>query len=252
MAIERFLPVDLFMDFCILTAVQLALNHFRLRRILSALAWMLGWTLFSYLGNVQPTILAALQLPVCLIAARILNGRQRVFMAALGILAGSFAGAGFASAVNRLPALHIPAAVAGVAIVYFLLRRHGHLRFRWNIQVYAEICGAHAEFPALIDTGNHLHEARSRLPVLIAEADCILDLAEAAWMHRPEEMRHVHYGALGGSGKCPCFHPDRILMRTQHGDFRAAPDCWIAIYPGTIPGRICALAPPEFADAADS
>ena len=255
MAIERFLPIDILMDLCILCSVQLALDRLRPLRLIAALLWMLGFTAFAYLGDPAPACLAAMQLPVCVVAAAMLTGiRQprRIFSASACIFAGSFAGAGFAAAMPGGKGCGVAASVGGVLLTAFLVRSRRPACCRWNIEVYAEFCGVHAEFPALIDTGNHLREPVSSLPVLVAGVDSILPLAEAAWLKQPEKMRHVHYGALGGGGKCPCFKPDRIRMRAPGRNYVPAPECWIAIYPGRIPGRHSALAPPEFADAAGS
>ena len=255
MAIENFFPIDILMDLCILCSVQMAIDRLRPLRLLASLAWMQGFTVLAYACGPAPIYLTFLQLPACLIAAAILTGAsrlRRMFTAAACIFAVSFAGAGFAAAIHAGKGVKLAASTGGIVLIAILLRSRKPARCRWNIEVYAELCGEHVEFPALIDTGNHLREPVSSLPVLVADTDSILPLAEAAWFHQAEKMRHVRYGALGGGGKCPCFKPDRILMRTPGGNYSPAPECWIAIYPGRIPGRVSALAPPEFADAACS
>ena len=255
MAIERFLPIDILMDLCILCSVQLAFGRLRPLRLIASLAWMLGFTVFAYLGRPAPARLAAMLFPVCAVAAAILTGfkrPRRILPAAACIFAGSFAGAGLAAAMPGSRGMQIAASIGGIMLVSLLVRSRRPSRCRWNIEVYAELHGAHAEFPALIDTGNRLREPLSTLPVLIADTESILPLAEAAWRNCPEKIRHVRYGALGGGGSCPCFRPDRILMRLPGGNYVPAPECWIAIYPGRIPGHLSALAPPEFADAAGS
>lgn len=53
----------------------------------------------------------------------------------------------------------------------------------------------------------------------------------------------VGYGALGARGKLLCFKPERLMA--SYGDaWMRAPDVWVAVYPGQMPGKVTALAPP--------
>ena len=58
----------------------------------------------------------------------------------------------------------------------------------------------------------------------------------------PPRFRLVAYGALGGSVKMACFRPDELLVCYGEGWLRA-PDVWVAVYPGKMPGGAQALAP---------
>ena len=108
--------------------------------------------------------------------------------------------------------------------------------------------GRQVSLKALIDTGNRLHEPISGLPVLIVEERAVkkmlppsLDPARPD-KHLPPRFRLVAYGALGGSGKMACFRPDELLVCYGEGWLRA-PDVWVAVYPGKMPGGAQALAP---------
>ena len=59
----------------------------------------------------------------------------------------------------------------------------------------------------------------------------------------PMGFRMVGYGALGAKGKLLCFKPERLMA--SYGDaWMRAPDVWVAVYPGQMPGKVTALAPP--------
>ena len=54
------------------------------------------------------------------------------------------------------------------------------------------------------------------------------------------------FGGLGGCGTVRCFHPDHVWI-CRGGQLIPAPEIWVAVYPGRIPGMQRALAPPSFA-----
>ena len=62
----------------------------------------------------------------------------------------------------------------------------------------------------------------------------------------PGLTRQVAFGGLGGCGTVRCFHPDHVWI-CRGGQLIPAPEIWVAVYPGRIPGMQRALAPPSFA-----
>ena len=105
------------------------------------------------------------------------------------------------------------------------------------------------ELNALVDTGNRLQEPISGQPVVIAaevKLRAVLpeDFKDALAAGRlPPGFRLVGYKSLSGSGKMVCFRPDELLVSTGDG-WLSAPDVWVAVYPGKLPGNVYALAPP--------
>lgn len=102
---------------------------------------------------------------------------------------------------------------------------------------------------ALVDTGNRLREPLSGQPVIIAEENKLKSVlpenfqsAMAAGRLLPG-CRLVGYKSLSGTGNLVCFRPDELLVSTSNG-WLSAPDVWIAVYPGKLPGHVYALAPP--------
>lgn len=256
MAVEAYLPMDLLMDAFILCAVQLALGRFQLRRLVRALALLCAHTLLAAFAGARLNWLRGWQglAVAALLAAALLTGSlrpRRVLEAAACMGVAAAVCAGFAAAADGGPGHFLPCAVAGLMLLLSLLRRRRHIRYRWNIELSLERNGVRENFPALIDTGNRLREHRSGLPVLIVEARAIPHLARLAHGLDPSERRSLPYGVLGGAGELECFLPDRARLRTASGREVDAPPCWVAVYPGRIPGRTRALAPPEFAEAAD-
>ena len=120
---------------------------------------------------------------------------------------------------------------------------------KWEMMLRL-IRGDHrVELNALIDTGNRLQEPISGQPVVIAAEHKIRSVlpenfaaADAAG-RLPPGFRLVGYKSLSGSGKMVCFRPDELLVSTGDG-WLSAPDVWVAVYPGKLPGNVYALAPP--------
>jgi stage II sporulation protein GA (sporulation sigma-E factor processing peptidase) len=133
----------------------------------------------------------------------------------------------------------------GLVLLHLLLSVRANRLLSWEVTVYLQFRGQSAVFKALIDTGNRLREPISGLPVLIAESELLKDLLPRT-SKEPYLCRKVTFGALGGGGTIRCFHPDRVLIR--RGDrLVQAPEVWVALYPGKMPGASRALAPPAFA-----
>lgn len=138
------------------------------------------------------------------------------------------------------------AAVAGVVLG---LRRRS--LDTWEAWIDMSYRGVWVRFRALVDTGNHLTEPLSGLPVMIVSYDAVWEALPAAFspddaLHTlPRGFRLVGYGGVGGAGELGCFLPDELAADAGHG---AVPmgDVWIAVYPGKLPGGAVALAPPTF------
>ena len=115
---------------------------------------------------------------------------------------------------------------------------------KWEVQVVAFKRGQQARFTALIDTGNRLHEPISGLPVMIVEQRRIERLLPYGFCEGEahEGFRRVAYGGMGGNGYLSAFRPDELLVNYSSGWMRA-PAIWIGVYPGRMPGGVCALAP---------
>ena len=242
----NFLPMDCIMDLCMLLIVQLTFGRLHLRRLLAAFLLLGGCTAAVLQLRMQVPLL--LHLPVFISAAVIASGartpRSMLLSGACMFCSGA-AAAGF-SLLGR-PVL--PYALSGGLLVLLLMRRQRNISCRWNIDLTLERDGLYARFPALIDTGNHLHEHQSGLPVLIVESAAIPGMNAHLQDLADNEKRTLPFGVLGGGGEICCFRADRITIDMPGRGAVPAPECWVGIFPGRIPGAARALAPPEFADA---
>jgi len=146
-----------------------------------------------------------------------------------------------------LPAAGLLAAsAAGVGLNLYLVRMRRMRIHSWDVQLILRTGAGVVRFRALVDTGNHLHEPISGLPVMIVEENSVRHALPEEFDPKgaslPPGWRMVSYGVLGSAGKMPCFRPDRLLVRCD-GRWLLAPDIWVAVYPGRIPGQTQALAP---------
>ncbi|NLG25472.1 MAG: hypothetical protein GX558_08960 [Clostridiales bacterium] len=144
--------------------------------------------------------------------------------------------------------LYAAAPLAGIALLAAIDARNRKLD-KWGVQLWLRTRRGSARLSALIDTGNRLREPLSGLPVLIVEARAVakllppgFDPAGAARM-LPPGFRVARYGGLGGNGQMICFRPDDVYASYGQGWVRA-PDVWVGLYPGRMPGAVRALAPP--------
>lgn len=132
----------------------------------------------------------------------------------------------------------------GLPVLHLLFSIRRKRLLSWEVSVYLSFQGRSIQFRALIDTGNRLREPISGLPVLIAESSLLQELLPRR--ESAGHFRQVAFGGLGGSGTVPCFHPDRVWI-CRNNQLIPAPEIWVAVYPGRIPGMLRALAPPSFA-----
>ena len=139
-------------------------------------------------------------------------------------------------------------ALSGAALLLGALRHRRQTLERFEAQMLIGYRGRRVRLSALIDTGNRLHEPISGLPVLIVSRRCLRRLipqnldADSPGFRLPAGFRLAAYGTLGGGGQMAVFRPDELLV--SYGDgYMAAPDLWVGIYPGDMPGGVQALAP---------
>jgi stage II sporulation protein GA (sporulation sigma-E factor processing peptidase) len=120
---------------------------------------------------------------------------------------------------------------------------------KWEMMLRLIRGDRRVELNALVDTGNRLQEPISGQPVVIAAEVKLRSVlpdnfqAALAAERPPPGFRLVGYKSLSGSGKMVCFRPDELLVSTEDG-WLSAPDVWVAVYPGKLPGNVFALAPP--------
>lgn len=105
----------------------------------------------------------------------------------------------------------IPGGNAGLyclvgCFVFPLVKKGAESFFRakqTNCALY-EVCliyqGEEQKFTALMDTGNRLRLPGSRIPVVLAEEDCLSKWMENAKEHSPEKLVFVPYKGVGGKG----------------------------------------------------
>lgn len=252
MSLQSFFYPDLLMDLGMLLTVQLAYGSLHAVRLMTGTAALAACTMLVQWFNPAPAVTALLHLPVFMLAAGITTGERRlgrILEASVCMFCTGAAAAGFISLGNRMSAY---AVILGLPLLIFLLRRHRHENYRWNIEVYVEKDGLGASLPALIDTGNRLHEHASGLPVLIAEADSLPRIAQYVQSLPHDQLCILPFGALGSTGEICCFRPDRLEITVPGRGHIPAPPCWVGIYPGRIPGSTRALAPPSFTKALET
>jgi len=240
MSIEAFLAINLASDFVLLAAISRAMGLFSWRRILLA-------DLLCAAAGTLAVILPGWRLWVALacpaLAAWVLVYRRApriwsVFTAALVVQALLCAGI---ARLLDVPKSWKPALCLGAGALLSTLVWAGHPPGcrNWQVQLCLARGGRHVRFPALIDTGNRLHEPLSGLPVLIAEESLVRHIL-------PDRgYRTLAYGGVGGEGRMPCFRPDAVWVY-RGLTRRPGPDIWVAVSPRPLPGLVQALAPPEF------
>ena len=268
---EAYWLLNFLWDSLLMSLAARSLGYWRLRPVLVSAA--LGATLACLSGRLSWPVAALAPLLMSLAASLRLEApwRQAASLrleapcrqAASGIcrapalalrflLASALAG-GISSLIQRilggwsLSSLGASMALCAVSMGLVLRRRTApvppetlRLRLLWRRRA--------VEFPALVDTGNRLREPLSGLPVLVAEEGLLRPLLPPGCdpAALPRGFRLVGYGGVGGSGRMPCFRPDRI-QALRRGAWRDAPDAWVALYPGKLPGRARALAPGDMA-----
>lgn len=255
-SIEGYVLTNFLMNALALVIVARSLGHFSMRRVLAAAGVGAAYAVAAQLtplhflkglpaGPLVAVLLAAIAFPAA--SLRSLSGRSAQLLGAVIFLGGAqflFRQAGLRPVV----ATAVGGALGGCALASFLTARQKRL-VSWEVSVYLCFGGGEARFRALVDTGNRLREPLSSLPVLIVQKSFLLDVLPEGYDETggdaspPPGFRQVAFGALGGAGKLNCFRPDLTLI--SYGDgYLKAPDLWVAVYPGHMPGCFGALAPP--------
>lgn len=237
---------NLLMDAALLAVVARANGCLSFRRVLLCACIAAGYSLLTI---AVPTLAHPLvQLPLLFPISLILCGSgdaHRWGSVAFQLLCGAALIGGLCALFppRTLLALCLTLSSALLALHILYAVRHKRM-FTWEVRVSLCFQGKSIRFPALIDTGNRLREPMSGLPVLIAEASLLDGLLGGELA--PGLTRQVAFGGLGGCGTVRCFHPDHVWI-CRGGQLIPAPEIWVAVYPGRIPGMQRALAPPSFA-----
>ncbi|HCB99811.1 MAG TPA: hypothetical protein DEP42_01105 [Ruminococcaceae bacterium] len=155
-------------------------------------------------------------------------------------------------------------AARGCYIVIRLLSRRLHRKEPEFYTLSITVDGKTVSVPALLDTGNALHDPLSDLPVLIAEyaamhvlfpkelrsffkkgvKDALPQLHGTGWESR---FRMIPYGGLNGKGGLlPAFRPDNVAIPCE-GRIIKTGDVFVAVCSGRLcsDGRYRALLTPE-------
>lgn len=232
------LLTDAAMDAAVLAVAQRALDRLSPSRLLRGMAVLVLCSAGCLLSDIPGWLGQLLACPMA--AYALLGGGWRLVMEGAACIYAAYAAlAGFVLASGWRACIVAPS----VLLLSVLLRRRSHPLCRWNVEICIEKNGVRACLPALIDTGNRLRDRLCGMPVLIAEEAALHQIAASL---RPSELRRLGYGVLGSGGSLHSFSPDGVWLAAG-GGWQRAPQCLVALFPGSIPGAICALAPPEFA-----
>ena len=244
MSIELYLLVNLGADLVLIVAAARALGCLRWKRALLAGAICAACAVPAACSPAPWSIL----LPhlVLLAATSVIlagdMGARMVFRVAALLAGGALlsGGAAMLPVFGARGPFAAAFALSGAAALEWMVASRHPLRGDWQVRLTMRVDGRTARFPALIDTGNRLREPLSGLPVLIAEAELLAGaLPRSGW-------RELRFGAVGGTGRMRCFRPSGLWIDRGGRQLRA-PEVWIALSPGPLPGKARALAPPEFA-----
>ena len=251
-SIEYYLLVNLGMNCLTLAAIARCRGQVRWIALICAAAagavYAVLMQLAAFSALKHPALRIALTLLMAVIALRPVGMRDA--LSAMAMLLGGSALLGGAQLV-AMEVVHARAGAAlalggalGTLLLLSLFRAKINRMEKWEVQVVAFKRGQQARFTALIDTGNRLHEPISGLPVMIVEQRRIERLLPYGFCEGEahEGFRRVAYGGMGGNGYLSAFRPDELLVNYSSGWMRA-PAIWIGVYPGRMPGGVCALAP---------
>ena len=243
-SLEAYFLINLAVDVALIAVVARTNGCFRLWRtltggFLAAVYALLVRTVSERLAH--PAIQLVLIVPVSLIVTGDPSPHKW-----LSVAFQLSCGALMLGGIGGLAARNIAAGIGGgLLLLSLLLNVRRHRMSAWDVTVCLRYRGRSTSFRALIDTGNRLREPISGLPVLIAEASLLRGIFPTD-RDSAVSCRRVTFGALGGGGSVRCFHPDSVLI-CRGSRLIPAPEVWVAVYPGKIPGSSRALAPPSFA-----
>lgn len=256
-SLELYFTVNLLMNAMMISVCARSVGRLRWRRVilasavgavyacamyLPALALMKGWHMRLILLFTLSAISLRVDRPWDVLTGSVRLAACTFLAGGMMMLARQLAGGQWwLSTLIALPLI-------ALAMMLLLSDRNRQLE-RWEVQLVISSEYGTVSASALIDTGNRLREPLSGLPVLIMEEKLIRRLlppgfrSEWALKNLPSGFRLVRFGALGGGGQMVCFRPKDVHMSYGEGWARA-PEIWIAVYPGKMPGATRALAPP--------
>ncbi len=255
-SLEMYILINLCMNFITIGAIARARGRVRWRAV--AFASVYGALYAVLMQTPAFQLLRAWPLRLLLGLAMVMSalevdGPKDLGSAWLLMMGATLLMGGVQLLLNRM--LSGPSAIAtlaaagcGGALLLVILNARAERLNRLDAQLMLRMGDSQVRLTALIDTGNRLHEPLSGLPVLIVTEKRLkkllppgFDAIEAA-ERVPLGFRLVGYGALGGGGKMAVFRPDELLV--SYGDgWMLAPDVWVGVYPGEMPGKVHALAP---------
>ena len=245
--------INFLMDAAMLICAVRPVKRIRLCRIaLAAAAGALGAGMIEAVsaGNTARLICAVCLAPLMALIACWPTGLRQLVGISASLMAVSALTAAIIGLIRRANVpIYIAAAVACTISGLVLARRRKWLS-TWDARVDIRTANGDAAFNALIDSGNRLKEPISGLEVLIVEEKLVRALLPEsfdpgqAWQSLPEGYRLISYGGVGGGGELACFMPERMFITNGLRRLDKSGCIWVAVYPGALPGRTGALAPP--------
>ena len=236
MSVELCFLIDLLSDFSLIAASARSMGRFHLRRcaLAASLAATYGTLARAIPWFSGPPMQITLLIPLSMLIVRRADPHEALTCAMTLVVTATVTGT--CAAYSR----HVPLTIAAVPALCGMttrLRRDCLASLPGRVEVVNR--GRVAVLHACIDTGNRLTEPLSGQPVMVINARLMQAvLPEGGY-------RTVAFCAMGGSGTLLCFRPEHVYIDFQ-GRRRRAPDSWIALYPGKLPGPAQALAPAAY------
>lgn len=243
MCIEIFVAVNALADLMLMGAVSRAFGQFNARKLVAVSALTTGYAAVAAARPVPWASLAVQAALLALVSALLTLPYSAPLcrLCALWLAGTTLLGRGIAALMPwRGPLSGLSGCFAAALLVMLMNRARPPHGACWQVRLCLCVEGRCARFPALIDTGNRLREPVSGLPVLIAEGALLRGILPK------DGYRVLHYGAVGGAGRLACFKPGAVWVERDRLRYRA-PDLWVAVAPGKLPGEFRALAPPVLA-----
>lgn len=243
MCIEVFVAVNCLANLALMGAVSRALGQFNARRLIAASALTGGYAAVASACPI-PWASAAIQAALLALVSALMThpfSGPLCRLYALWLAGTALLSRGIAALMPcRGPVAGLTGCLAAALLVVLMNRARPPHGTCWQVRLCLCVDGRCARFPALIDTGNRLREPVSGLPVLIAEGALLRGILPK------DGYRVLNYGAVGGTGQLACFKPGAVWVERDRLRYRA-PDLWVAVAPGKLPGEFRALAPPVIA-----
>lgn len=246
-SIEEYLLINFLMDALILMLTVRGTYFINPVRIFAAAALASAYALMdAYRG--YSFYLDACALAVMLLAAFPWTGFGRFLRSCVVFIAGSFLMSGCVRFFLLRGCGTLLSGAAGVISAILAVSAAKGVLFEAlsdsSVLVSVRIGSAVSRFTAIIDTGNLLKEPLSALPVLIADRKALGRAFHVQALSMPSP-REVEYASVSGIGRLKCIRADSVQIR-RRGKWVRAPDVWLGVHPGEMPGGVHALAPGVF------